>query len=124
MLADANFVWRSDAAGVLGFGPQLDVAASALPAGPQVISVTIPGKLGPPGFRSATVLRAPQLGDVACPGDCDLNGAVVVSELIRAVRIALGEATLPVCPAIDIDGSGSVTVNELIAAVGRALTSC
>jgi len=124
VLDDADFVWRSDAAGVLGVGAQLDVAASALPAGQQIISVTIPGKLGPPVFRSATILRAPQLGEVACRGDCDLNGVVAINELVRAVGIALGEATLAVCPVMDADGSGSVTINELIAAVGRALNGC
>jgi hypothetical protein len=68
LLADADFIWRSDAVGVLGSGAQLDVAADSLPAGAQVLSVTIPGKLGPPVSRSVRVLRAPRVGEIVCPG--------------------------------------------------------
>jgi hypothetical protein len=58
VLEPADVVWRSDAAGVLGAGVAVDVAADALPPGEQVISVTIPGKIGPAVTRSATSLRA------------------------------------------------------------------
>lgn len=61
---------------------------------------------------------------MACPGDCDGDGEVTVSNLILAVNIALGTASIDQCPAIDTDGSGDVTVNELIQAVNAALNGC
>lgn len=59
-----------------------------------------------------------------CPGDCDGDGTVTVSELITAVNIALGTALLSACDAADVDGDGRVTVAELIAAVNAALLGC
>jgi len=57
-----------------------------------------------------------------CRGDCDGNGAVSVSELIRGVGDAL-QATHN-CPAMDFDESGTVSVGELVAAVRSALAGC
>lgn len=59
-----------------------------------------------------------------CAGDCDGSGAVTITELIRGVRIALGEAGLDLCPAMDGNGSGTVTISELITAVNRVLDDC
>lgn len=59
-----------------------------------------------------------------CVGDCDLNLEVTISELIRAVNIALGLADVPTCEAADANGDGQVTVNELILAVNNALLGC
>src|SRR5690606_12515036 len=39
-----------------------------------------------------------------CTGDCNGDGMVTIDELIRAVRIPLGEALLDVCPAADATG--------------------
>ncbi len=59
-----------------------------------------------------------------CPGDCDGNGTVAINELIRGVNIALGNADVSTCTAMDVDGSGTVAINELIQAVNAALTGC
>lgn len=59
-----------------------------------------------------------------CPGDCSEDGTVTVDELVRGVAIALGNATLDTCTAMDRSGDGSVTVDELIAAVNNALDGC
>jgi len=59
-----------------------------------------------------------------CPGDCDGDGTVNVSELIRAVNIALGLAAVDECLISDLDRNGEVTVNELIRAVNTALAGC
>lgn len=59
-----------------------------------------------------------------CPGDCGGDGAVSIDELVRAVRIALGEAAGDTCAAVDTDGDGVVSIAELIAAVSRALGGC
>ncbi|MDX2165563.1 MAG: hypothetical protein SF182_00805 [Deltaproteobacteria bacterium] len=60
----------------------------------------------------------------ACPGDCNADAAVTVDEIVRGVRIALGEAPLADCPAADADGDGPVSVSDLIAAVNAALSGC
>lgn len=59
-----------------------------------------------------------------CAGDCDGDGQVTISELVRGVRIALGELPVEECDALDGDGSGTVTVAELIRAVRAALEIC
>ena len=58
--------------------------------------------------------------DAACPGDCDRDGEVTISEVLRGVALALGTTTLQ-CPAY---GAGPVTIDELITAVDRALSGC
>ncbi len=59
-----------------------------------------------------------------CPGDCDGNGEVTISEIILGARIALGEDDLEVCVAMDGSVDGSVEIAELVSAVSRALTGC
>lgn len=59
-----------------------------------------------------------------CVGDCDGSGSVSVSELIRCVRIALGEGELDSCPECDANGDGSVRIPELITAVSHNLCAC
>jgi hypothetical protein len=61
---------------------------------------------------------------VACAGDCDADRQVAVSELIRAVRIAVGAETAAACPAADADRDGTVTITDLTRAVGRSLDGC
>ncbi len=59
-----------------------------------------------------------------CVGDCDGDGDVSVTELIRGVNIALGLQPLSVCSVLDVNRSGRVEVNELIQAVNGALNGC
>ena len=54
-------------------------------------------------------------------GDCDHDRRVAIGELVRGVRIALGQATLVLCPEFDADRSFSVSIAELIRAVNVAL---
>lgn len=63
-------------------------------------------------------------GAPGCVGDCDAGGAVTIDELILAARIALGEAALDGCAAIDGDGNGAVSIDELVDAVNNALAGC
>lgn len=60
----------------------------------------------------------------ACTGDCDGDGLVSISELVRGVNIALGRADLADCEVLDVDASGTVEINELIQAVNNALSGC
>ncbi len=59
-----------------------------------------------------------------CVGDCDGDAQVSIAELVRGVRIALGEVAVAECEAFDVDGDGRVTVSELILAVRAALDAC
>ena len=65
----------------------------------------------------------PFLSD-ACPGDCDLSGAVAVSDLITSINVSLGSRSLALCLASDRNGDGAVAVNELIRGIGSALNGC
>lgn len=69
-------------------------------------------------------LAAATVSAQSCPGDCDGDGEITVAELIRGVRIALGQSSLDDCPSFDVDGDGRVVVGELIQAVRAALESC
>ena len=61
---------------------------------------------------------------LACVGDCDTNGAVVISELIAGVNIALGSASISSCQAFDRNGDQMVSVDELLAAINAATGGC
>ena len=60
----------------------------------------------------------------ACDGDCDADGRVAVHELVIGVRMALGDAGLAACPAMDGNGSGGIQVDDLVAAVTATLLGC
>jgi hypothetical protein len=57
-----------------------------------------------------------------CTGDCNDDKKVTVDELVRGVRIALGEGGD--CPIFDADHNQHVSVDELVRAVGYALGGC
>jgi hypothetical protein len=59
-----------------------------------------------------------------CRGDCDGDGVVTVSELIRGVAIALGRLPLSACADLDVDGGGTIDIDELILAVADAQSGC
>jgi hypothetical protein len=54
------------------------------------------------------------------PGDCDGNGIVPISEVIRAVNDSLG--TSLECHAADLNQDGAVEISELLRIVNTALT--
>ncbi|MGH7787825.1 MAG: hypothetical protein ACRERC_13205 [Candidatus Binatia bacterium] len=59
----------------------------------------------------------------AIVGDCNGDGRVRIPELIACVGIALGDAPISRCPAIDTNASGSVSIDELIGAVAAAIAT-
>jgi hypothetical protein len=71
-----------------------------------------------------TVTLAPTVPPPNCPGDCDGDGAVSISEIVLAVGIALGFHALDECPAADLDGDGEVSIAEIVTAVNSALYGC
>ena len=70
------------------------------------------------------LVAGPPPSAATCAGDCDMNGAVAINELIAMVAIALGAAPLDTCAAGDVDGDGEIAVHEIVAAVNHALGTC
>lgn len=60
----------------------------------------------------------------SCPGDCDSDEMVSVSDLVVAIGISLGARPVADCRACDTDNNGSVVIAELIQAVNSALHGC
>jgi len=71
---------------------------------------------------SVTPSRAPTV--LPCPGDCDGDGQVAITDLVIAVGIALDGRAPLACPAVDGNVDARVTVDELVRAVSAALTGC
>lgn len=67
---------------------------------------------------------ASALAQASCTADCNQDGEVTVNEIIAAVNVALGEASLSLCQAADANGDAEITVDEIVAAVGYALEAC
>jgi DNA-binding beta-propeller fold protein YncE len=59
-----------------------------------------------------------------CAGDCSGDQQVSVDELVVAINIALGDASIESCHAADVSRDGILTVDEIIGAVDRALRGC
>jgi hypothetical protein len=71
-----------------------------------------------------TEATATETPEIFCVGDCDGDGSVTVSELIRGVNISLDLLPLDRCPAFDRDGDGEVEISELVTAVNNSLAAC
>lgn len=56
-----------------------------------------------------------------CVGDCDDDGLVTVSELVRRVNVALGLADASTCAT---DAQRPIGIAELVSAVAHALNGC
>lgn len=67
---------------------------------------------------------APAHAGVTCAGDCDGSGAVAVNELVLGTNIALDQAEVARCQALDRDANGRISINELVEAVNAALRGC
>jgi hypothetical protein len=71
--------------------------------------------------RNSDVADLRTLGGPAQVGDCNRDGEVVISELIRGVNIALGDTPVSECTPFDRVADGRVTVDELVRGVANAL---
>ncbi len=74
--------------------------------------------------NSPTRTPTASIRNSGCPGDCNDDGRVTISELVAAVNIALGNQSIDACPSADENEDGRVTVSELIRAVNSALVGC
>ncbi|MEO8604696.1 MAG: hypothetical protein ABI629_19160 [bacterium] len=94
-------------------------------ATPSATATPIPTETPSPSpTPTDTPLPTPSATPPPCPGDCNGDGVVSISELITAVNISIGAQPLSACPAIDRNGNGQVTIDELIAAVNSATGGC
>ncbi len=59
-----------------------------------------------------------------CTGDCDASERVTVAELVRSVRLALGESIPSTCLAADRNLDDSVSIDELMLSVNNSLFGC
>ncbi len=66
---------------------------------------------------------APVLGQQTCNGDCNSDGRVTISELIRAVNASL-LGDLSYCRSVDSNLDGAVSIAELVRAVNQSLFGC
>jgi hypothetical protein len=88
----------------------------------------------PPQIQHAAVRLAGEGSRVApdvvalvqppCSGDCNGDGQVTMDELLGSINIALDQAPVDACLAVDGDDSGTARIDEIARAVGVALTSC
>jgi hypothetical protein len=88
----------------------------------QSIVVAAPG--APPTPTPTPPAPTPTATAPACVGDCNLNGAVTVDEVVRAVTIALSGGPVDDCVAVDRNHDARVTVDEVLAALDRVLAGC
>jgi hypothetical protein len=63
-------------------------------------------------------------GPIPCEGDCGDDGVVGVDDLLQAVTVLLGDASLSTCESLDVNGDATVTIDELLNAVRHALQGC
>ena len=112
----------------LGVAPRLGAVPLALVSvSDSTAEVTTTRATGPgPLLLLAALLTcwmpAPAVGQTCvaqCTADCDDGGTVTVDELLKAVIIALGNASVDACAVADRNGDGSVTVDELVRAASR-----
>ena len=59
-----------------------------------------------------------------CHGDCNFDGVVSISELLRQVNISINRGTLASCLPADANLSGTIEISELIRSVNRSLNGC
>jgi len=78
----------------------------------------------PTATFTPTSTRRPPPTPGPCVGDCDANGRISIEELVRGVRIALGQPVPSACPSFDEDNNQKVTIDELVKAVNGALYGC
>ncbi len=60
----------------------------------------------------------------SCSGDCNGDGQLSIAELIAGVAIALGDASLSGCPAVDADGDGVVRIDDVTRAAAARVSHC
>ncbi len=127
--ATGSDLWRRDINGSQpgSLVPADEGLAVAVDARGDVVAAGLTENEGTGSDFTAVKLRGVDGRDfqgTTCLGDCNVNGAVTVDELLTGVNIALGAATLDACVALDRNEDAAVSIDELMAAVQHALSDC
>lgn len=69
-------------------------------------------------------LAIPTSLNAACTGDCNDDKTVSIDELVTLVNVALGRASLDLCPFGDRNHDGAIAIDELVRSVGHAVDQC
>ncbi len=112
-LSGSGLIDAVDAVAAAGQAPALSPTPTPTPP-PTPTNTPVAPTSTAPASPSPTV----------CPGDCDRDGSVTIDELMRAVRINLGIASIDECIASDLDVDGRITVSELIRSIKANLDGC
>jgi len=119
---DKVFVLAGIGDGTFAAPQQFALAAGALPegiaAGDFNRDKRIDLAVGNVQNNTVTILVNP------CSGDCGLNGAVTVDEILTLVGMALGNQPIANCLAGDSNGDGQITVDEILTAITNAAREC
>lgn len=83
------------------------------------LSPTVTASRTPTRTRTAastpTVTTTPTVTPtLVCPGDCNGDRTVVISEVVRCSLIFLATSPVSQCPSADIDRSGDVVISEVV----------
>ena len=106
-------------ASVYDSGPEADRVVVIDTQDPRIISA-IPVA----GARSLALVDLDNGCGVACTGDCDADGRVEISELVRGVQMALAAIEVIECPIVDGNADLKVSIEELVRAVRSSLIGC
>jgi hypothetical protein len=102
--------------------PTPTVSPTSTPTPTETLSPTPTDSPPPTSTPLCSGGKVPACAD-PCVGDCNANGQVEVTELIRLVNGALG-AGASACTAGDANNDGAIEVDELIEAVRLNLIAC
>lgn len=70
-----------------------------------------------------TEVPTPTVTPSPLSGDCSSDGRVTIDEVLLAINVAFGKATLDECKAADRSQDGIVTIEEIVAAVNAVLAT-
>lgn len=99
--------------------------ATAIPSTPTPTqAATTTSSPSPTTTPSTTPTATATTGPSVCPSDCNLDDAVTVDEIVRAVNLALIGSAAIACQPADVSGDGTVTVDEILQGVSAALNGC
>jgi YVTN family beta-propeller protein len=114
----------------IAIGP--DSVPFTLPPTPSPTATPTPSAIGTPTetptpTTTATLTvtsSATATARTPCMGDCDENRTVTADELVVAVAIALGEASMARCEPADANRDNAITIEEIVLAVKSARIGC
>ncbi len=121
LVADAEMTTAIAALADLGWRLRLETTPTSVPS--PTATHTAPATPTPPRTATPTATGPTASPRDFCVGDCDGDQVVSISELVKAVGIALGDPAER-CPASDADDDGRTAISDLVIAVDGALHGC